>query len=142
MLSPMATQDRGWCVQEVRIAGRRMRQINFFMNGNFTKIMIYSVRRLSTGSAMAALMEWKPTVMKVMSTAMVAARGKTHQAIVVRYAKSCSQVCIANQAMGEAMIRAMATRRRNSFESRPTMVETEAPSTFLMPISLVRWMVL
>ena len=37
MLSPMATQDRGWCVQEVRIAGRRMRQINFFMNGGFVK---------------------------------------------------------------------------------------------------------
>ena len=44
----------------------------------------YSVRRLSTGSAMAALMEWKPTVMNVITTAIVAARGKTHQAIVVR----------------------------------------------------------
>jgi hypothetical protein len=43
-----------------------------------TTVLHYSVRRLSTGSAMAAFIEWKPTVMKVISTAMVAARGKTH----------------------------------------------------------------
>ena len=50
MLSPMATQDRGWCVQEVRvrIVGRTMRQINFFMNGGFVKNI--DISSIATGS--------------------------------------------------------------------------------------------
>ncbi len=45
---------------------------------------------------------------------------------------------MAYHAIGEAMQMEIATSFKKSFESKPTMLATLAPNTFLTPISLVR----
>lgn len=47
-----------------------------------------------------------------------------------------------NQATGQAIKFAITMRMTISFESRPKMVGTDAPSTFLIPISFTRCKVL
>ena len=46
---------------------------------------------------------------------------------------------MAYQAKGAAMRMASATNLRKSLESKAMILATEAPNTFRMPISLVRW---
>src|SRR5215212_5507223 len=76
-------------------------------------------------------------VNKAISNAKLPANAKTHQSIFMRYAKFSNHLFIKYQATGEAMIKATKTSFRKSFESKPTIPETEAPSTFRIPISLV-----
>ena len=59
-----------------------------------------------------------------------AATAKTHQVIGIRYAKSCSQLCMVNQAIGEAMMIAMATSFKNSLVSRFTIFGYGCPQHF------------
>ena len=63
----------------------------------------------------------------------------THPLIVIRYAKSCSQLFIKYQATGTATSKAAATIISKSLDNRYTIPDTDAPNTFLTPISLVRW---
>ena len=59
----------------------------------------------------------------------------THQLIEVRYAKSSSHLFIAHHASGAAIINASITNCKKSFDSKVTICETDAPNTFLTPIS-------
>src|SRR4051812_12469210 len=61
----------------------------------------------------------------------------THQLISVRYTKSCSHLFITNHAMGEAIVNASNTNDKRSFDNKETICVTDAPNTFLTPISFV-----
>src|SRR5689334_5854615 len=73
--------------------------------------------------------------MRATKTDSIPAMANTHQLILIRYAKSCSQLFIKYHATGEATTNAITTKRRNSFESNSTRPFTVAPKTFLIPIS-------
>src|SRR4030095_5622544 len=103
-----------------------------------SSIVLYSVRKDFTGFATAALIAWKLIVPKAIMTASNPAATNIHQLMLIRYAKSCSQLCIIHQAMGDAMTKAIATSLMKSFESSVTIFDTDAPSTLRTPISFVR----
>jgi len=63
----------------------------------------YSVLKLFTGLATAALMAWKLTVNNAISKAAIPATANTHQLILILYAKSCNQLLITNQDIAQAM---------------------------------------
>ena len=98
----------------------------------------YSVLKLFTGFAIAALIAWKLIVATAIITASKPVAINIHALILVRYAKSLSQLFVAYHAMGEARINAITTSLIKSFESNNTRLETDAPNTFLTPISLNR----
>src|SRR5207249_570037 len=98
----------------------------------------YSVLKLFTGLATAALIAWKLIVNNAIKTASNPAPKNIHQLMLILYAKSCSQLCIMYHATGEAIRNAMTTSLIKSFERSATIFVTEAPSTFLTPISFVR----
>src|SRR6266487_6759224 len=62
---------------------------------------------------------------------------KTHQLMVVRYAKSCSHLFINNHAMGAEIKNETIINRKKSFDNMNEMSFTEAPSTLRMPISFI-----
>src|ERR1051326_2589750 len=66
---------------------------------------------------------------------------KTHQLILVRYAKSSNHLFIAHHAIGAAMTNAINTSCKKSFDRSDTICETDAPNTLRTPISLVRCVV-
>ena len=55
----------------------------------------------------------------------------------MRYAKSCSHLFMKYHASGEAITKAMITSFKKSLLINPTMPDTDAPNTFLIPISFV-----
>ena len=63
---------------------------------------------------------------------------KIHQLSSVLYAKFRSQLFIANQAMGQEMIKAMPTQITNTLFSITITWEIWAPFIFLIPISFLR----
>src|SRR6185503_2703295 len=98
----------------------------------------YSVLKLFTGFAIAALISWKLIVSNAINNAIDAVITNTVHPILVLYAKSCSHLFMAHHATGEAMTIAMNTSFRNSLDNIPTILPTVAPKTFLTPISFVR----
>lgn len=57
-------------------------------------VKTYSVRRLFTGFANAAFIAWKLTVSNAINKAVAPAAINIDQPILIRYAKSCSHLCI------------------------------------------------
>ena len=98
----------------------------------------HSVRKLSTGLATAALIAWKLIVNSAINKATNVVIANTIQLKPVRYAKLCSQLCIAHHAIGDAIKMAIPTNFKKSFESNATMLVTLAPNTFRTPISFMR----
>ena len=105
---------------------------------NRDSVTTHSVRSDFTGFAMAAFNAFKPTVKNATNNANAPAITNIHQYIFVRYAKSLSQLFIIHQETGIAIKDAISTNLMKSFESIDTIPETEAPNTFLIPISLMR----
>ena len=104
----------------------------------FQYFRFYSILKLFTGFATAAFIDCKQTVINAIAIAINPGNASIHHSIFIRYAKSSSQVFIANQATGMAMIVAMAT---NCIKFLPNIIvteATEAPNTFLIPISFTR----
>src|SRR6185436_11716409 len=100
----------------------------------------YSLLKALTGLAIAALIAWKLTVSMAISRAVNPATANIHQLILIRYAKSSSHLFIAHHAIGDAMMMAIITSLRKSVESIFVISCTDAPKTFLIPISLIRWL--
>ena len=117
----------------IEIAGIQ-RSFKYYFN---TLTQPYSLFKDFTGFINAALILWKLIVNNAMKIDISAANAKTHQLISVWYAKSCNQVFIAYQAMGDAMTMAIRTSLRKSLESRITRLATDAPNTLRTPISFV-----
>src|SRR6185436_17449967 len=72
-----------------------------------------------------------------MISAAKPAAANTHQLIVILYAKFSSHELIAYHATGKAMIEAINTKPKNSFDTNTKISGTDAPRTFLTPISFV-----
>ena len=87
---------------------------------------------------MAVLIAWKLIVASAITTASKPAAKNIHQLILMRYAKSLSQLFIKYQATGDAITKATITSLMKSFESNNTILDIDAPNTLRMPISLVR----
>ena len=83
-------------------------------------------------------MAWKLTVINAIRIAAIPATANTHQLMVVRYAKSCSHECMIHHATGVAITNETMISTRKSFDKRNNRLFTDAPNTFLIPISLVR----
>jgi hypothetical protein len=64
-----------------------------------------------------------------------------HQLTLVRYAKSCSHLFVAHQAIGAAMSEPVNTRLTKSFDKSKTIRATGASSTLRTPISFTRVLV-
>jgi hypothetical protein len=88
---------------------------------------------------MAAFIAWKLIVNSAITEAIIPAIIKIHQGILIRYAKSCNHLCMKYQATGKAIMAAISTSFKKSFERSVTIVLTSAPKTFLIPISFIRW---
>ena len=97
----------------------------------------HSDLKLFTGFARAALMAWKLMVSNDITIHNRPDMTNTHHSIPTRYEYPWSHVFIAYQAMGVAMIIDIMTRMRKSFESKVVIFITEAPKTFLIPISFI-----
>jgi hypothetical protein len=102
----------------------------------------YSDFRLFTGLAIAAFIAWKLMVNKATNMANRQATKKIHQLMPILYVKSCSQLCISIQVIGAAIKKEISTSIKKSRDNRLTITPTDAPITFLIPISFVRWIVL
>src|SRR5664279_4722907 len=96
--------------------------------------IFHSVLKLFTGLSTAALIALKLTVRTVMAIDNAAASTNTHQLIFILYAKSCNHLFVINQATGDAIINAINTSFKKSFDNRETIPVTVAPSTLRMPI--------
>src|SRR5438552_4722237 len=94
------------------------------LNSQLTIDFHYSVRKDFTGLAIAALIAWKLRVMNAINRAVVPAITKTDQPILIRYAKSLSQLFIKYHANGDAITMDNKTSFRKSFESKPTITDT------------------
>jgi hypothetical protein len=101
-------------------------------------IIYYSVLKLFAGFAIAAFIAWKLIVNNAIINERNPARTNIHQLIFIRYAKSRNQLCMTNHAIGEAITKAIITSLMKSLDNNKTILDTDAPNTFLMPISLVR----
>ena len=73
------------------------------------RILNYSLLRLFTGFASAALMAWKLTVSNVTNKVAATASAKIHQVSVVRYSYWFNQLVRKYQASGIAMKQAIST---------------------------------
>ncbi len=105
----------------------------------FTTHHYYSLLKLFTGFAIAAFIACKLIVSNARSTAANPARMNTSQPIFILYAKSCSHLFMKYQASGDAIMIAMTTSFKKSFDSKLRIFETVAPNTFRTPISFVRF---
>src|SRR5579864_6235704 len=74
----------------------------------------YSVRRLFTGLVSAALTERYPTVMVATTNVDRMASRKIPAPSGIRYLKSCRYTCMAHQAIGAAMTKAITSNLVNS----------------------------
>src|SRR3982751_76397 len=86
-------------------------------SGNESKYH-YSVLNAFTGFCTTALMTWVLMVMNAINTAVNPASANTHQSIFILYAKSCSQLCIANQQIGIASTSANKISFRKSVDNK------------------------
>ena len=77
---------------------------------------------------MAALTACKLTVINAMSMVVNPAAANTSQLIFILYAKSCNHLCIAHQAKGNAMMKAITTSFRKLMDNRPTTLKMDAPT--------------
>lgn len=77
-------------------------------------------------------------VIKAMRKAVRPATAKTHQDILILYAKPCSHLSINNHAKGAVIKKEIPTNFKMSSENNLIMVLLEAPKTLRTPISLVR----
>src|SRR6478735_2928996 len=89
----------------------------------------YSVRNDLTGFAIAAFIAWKLIVANAIITANNPAAINIHALILIRYAKSLSQLFITYHASGDAIRNAISTSFIKSFESSNTILDTDAPNT-------------
>src|SRR6187401_1101998 len=103
--------------------------------------LIHSVRSDFTGLAMAALIAWKLIVTNAINKADAPASINIHQPMFTLNAKSRNHVFIAHHANGKATILESKMSLRKLFDNNRTIPDTEAPKTFLTPISFVRWIV-
>jgi hypothetical protein len=78
------------------------------------------------------------TVVNAIIKAILPEKRNINQLTSILYAKFCSHIFIAYQAIGQAIKFAMRTHLVKSLVSATRTSVTEAPSTFLIPISLVR----
>src|SRR5580704_9649171 len=74
-----------------------------------------------------------------MPTDNPAANASTHHSIATRYGYHCNHLYIANQATGAANAKESSTSIRKSLLNNVAIPATEAPNTFLTPISLIRF---
>lgn len=88
---------------------------------------------------MAAFQLCQLTVNKAITSAITPAKQKIHQLSSVLYAKLCNHLCIAYQAIGVAIRKAIKTHFKNLVFSIIIISAIVAPFTFLKPISLVRF---
>ena len=98
----------------------------------------YSLLKLFIGLATATFKAWNPTVNKAIKKAIMPAIPNIHHDKPMRYANPSNQLRITNAVIGVAIIKEIATSARKSFDSVKIKLLTEAPKTFLTPISLVR----
>src|SRR6185503_15518464 len=61
----------------------------------------------------------------------------TKGVMLMRYAKPCSQLCIIHHDTGNAINKEMPTSFKKSFDNIVVMLVTDAPTTFLIPISFL-----
>ncbi len=101
-------------------------------------MLYYSVLKLFTGFAIAAFIAWKLIVASAIMTAKNPAAKNNHQLILMRYAKSCSHLCMINHASGDAITKATITSLIKSLDRSMMIFDTEAPSILRTPISFVR----
>src|SRR6187401_437468 len=97
--------------------------------------LIHSVRSDFTGLAMAALIAWKLIVANAINNADAPASINIHQPMFTLNAKSRNHVFIAHHANGKAMAPDNKISLRKLFDNNSTILEIEAPRTFLTPIS-------
>ncbi len=100
-------------------------------------MIVYSVGKFFTGFAVAAFTAWKLTVNKAIDREPAPAIKNIHTLILIRYSKSFNHRCIKYQARGEAITSAMNTGFKKSFDNKVTIPVTDAPNTFLIPISFI-----
>lgn len=103
-----------------------------------TSCFFYSYRNVSAGFLLAARQLCQLTVNKAITIAVIPASAKIHQLSSVLYAKFRSHSFMANQATGQAMIKATATQMTKFLFNNTITWEMPAPLAFLIPISLVR----
>ena len=99
---------------------------------------VYSERRLFIWLAIAVLIAWKLTVNKAMDIARKPVNANIQPLMGVLYAKPCNHLFIKYHPRGEAITIAMNTILIKSTDNNFTMLNTEAPSTFRIHISLMR----
>ena len=97
----------------------------------------YSLLKLFTGLAIAALIAWKLTLINAMMMDPIPAIKNKPQLNSILYAKFSSHLCIKYHASGVAIAKAIMIRNTNSFENKYTMFDAVAPNTFLIPTSLI-----
>src|SRR4029078_4417175 len=90
----------------------------------------YSVRRLFTGLAIAALVAWKLIVRNAIRIAVRTGAINTPAPICILYAKSFNHAFMAHQVTGTEIIKAIPTNNKNSFDTSSRTCCTDAPNTF------------
>src|SRR6202012_240820 len=103
--------------------------------------MGYSVFKLLTGLAIAALTVWKLSVNKAVNSIPAPLKINIHQLIGVRSAKSCIHLFITYQAIGVATTNDNKISITSSVDNKVTIWATVAPRTLRTPISFVRRLV-
>ena len=111
----------------------------FFIKYLIVKIIVqdYSYLSASTGFLVAALQLCQLTVSNATTRAITPARANTHELSSVFSANFCNHLSIVNQAMGQAMRKAIATHSTKSLLSVNRILVAVAPFTFLTPISFI-----
>ncbi len=98
----------------------------------------YSFLKLSIGfpsAAFNALTLTVITVIKMIIPAVIKTAGMLN---VIRFAKVCNHISVPYQVIGIAMMKAIKTNRKKSFDNNATVCCTEAPNIFL---TLFLWFV-
>ena len=116
---------------------KKSKHATIIFNFYFLFLIYYSVLKLFTGFAIAALIAWKLTVNNAINITNNPADANSHQLNVIRYGKFCNHLFAAIYASGDAIIKAITTSFIKSVERVVTILFTDAPSTFRMPISFV-----
>ena len=98
----------------------------------------HSYRKELTGLDVAACRALKIKTRMEMAKDKIKARRNVQRLILILKAKFSSHLFMVKKASGQAIQLEKSTSRINSFDKRPKMLGVEAPSTFLMAISLVR----
>ena len=98
---------------------------------------IYSLRNASTGLALDAINVCEPMVMRPRVSIMATPKVITDREMGTLNAKACNQRLF--KAYADGMAKAIEIRRSlmKFFDSKYTTIESVAPNTFLMEISLI-----